>query len=49
MIMILKNYLNFYWTTPNYLKVKATDKAPTSKTTIFIIIEVISVSLIAKL
>ena len=40
--MILKYYLNFYWTTPNYLKVKARDKDPTSKTTIFIIIGVIA-------
>ena len=44
--MILKYYLNIYWTTPNYLKVKATDKDPTYKTTIFIIIGVVSVSLI---
>ena len=43
----MKYYLNFYWTTPNYLKVKATDKDPTYKTTIFIIIGVISVTLIA--
>ena len=42
----MKYYLNFYWTTPNYLQVKATDKDPTSKTTIFIIIGVVSVSLI---
>ena len=36
--MILKYSLNIFWTNPNYLKVKATDKDPTSKTTIIIFI-----------
>ena len=44
--MILKYSLNTFWSNPNYLKVKAKDKDPTTKTTIIIFIVAGSVTLI---